>query len=70
MIYDLHTLLHKHTHTRRQQEWSGDDRRGCTRSVPVALDWQDDGSDVGKSKTKGAFIIGKLPSEKKERAKD
>lgn len=29
-----------HTHnqlTRRQQEWSGVDRRGCTRSVPVAL---------------------------------
>lgn len=44
--------------TRRQQEWSGDDRRGCTRSVPVALDWQADGFNVGKLKTKGGFIIG------------
>lgn len=59
MIYDLHTLLRKHTlaqtHnqlTRRQQEWSGDDWRRCTRSVPVALDWQADGFDVGKLKTK------------------
>lgn len=62
MIYDLHTRLHKHTQTHnqltcRQREWSGDDRRGCTRSVLVALDWQADGSDLGKSKTKGPLSL-------------
>lgn len=59
VIYDLHTFLHKHHLTqtynqlaRRQQEWSGDDCRGYTRSVPGALDWQVGSCYVGKLKTK------------------
>lgn len=61
MIYDLHTLLHKHTQTHnqlthRQKDWSGDDRRGCTRSVSWLAVWLVWCREI---ENKGGFIIGK-----------
>lgn len=58
MIYDLHTLVHKHTLTQAYNQLACSSRSGVattaegyTRSVPGALDWQVGSCDVGKLKT-------------------